>query len=168
MHRLRKNLIWELFRFNVRFSDVKSNHENILQFMKTDNSIKEITLAAINRSAMNSESWVYSKVCLENNAKEFDYEINELPIFEVKSPKVKMVVTTRRIIERKNKEVYFVKFEEVDDVIYGDFKNQINKPELSKFRIVDIYGNEHDFQMETGKASVGLITCLNTVLKLVI
>ena len=136
--------------------------------MKTDNSIKEITLAAINRSAMNSESWVYSKVCSENNSKEFEFEEKELPIFEVNSPKAKMVVTTRRIIERKNKEVYCVNFEEVDDVIYGDFKNQINKPELSKFRIVDIYGNQHDFQMETGKASIGLITCSNTVLKLVI
>ena len=127
-----------------------------------------MTLAAINRSAMNFESWIYSKVCSENNAKEFDFEEDELPIFEVKSPKAMMVVTTRRIIERKNKEVYCVNFEEVDDVIYGDFKNQINKPELSKFRIVDIYGNQHDFQMETGKASIGLITCLNTVLKLVI
>ena len=134
--------------------------------MKTDNSIKETTLAAINRSAMNPESWVYSKVYSENNANEFELEENELPIFEVSSSKAMTIITTRRIIEKENEKVCFVDFEEVDDVIYGDFKGQINKPELSKFRIVDMYGEQYDFQIETGKASIGLISCVKTVLKL--
>ena len=134
--------------------------------MKTDKSIREITIAAINRSVMESENWLYSKVCAEDNSTEFVLEENELPIFEVNSQKAKTIITTRRIIEKENGKLSYVSFDEIDDVIYGDFKKQINKPELSKFRIVDMYGDEYDFQMETGKASVGLINSVKTVLKL--
>ncbi|MEL1256208.1 hypothetical protein AAEO57_20655 [Flavobacterium sp. DGU38] len=134
--------------------------------MKTDKSIKEITIAAINRSVMNPENWLYSKVCVEDKSTEFVLEENELPIFEIKSQKAKTIITTRRIIEKENGNLNFVSFEEIDDVVYGDFKKQVNKPELSKFRIVDMYGDEFDFQMETGKASIGLIKSVNTMLKL--
>ncbi|ESU24662.1 hypothetical protein FLJC2902T_31940 [Flavobacterium limnosediminis JC2902] len=140
--------------------------KNIAQRMKTDNSIKEITIASINRKVMNPESWIYSKVCLENKSEEFTLEENELPIFEINSSKAKTIITTRHIIEKENENICFVSFDEIDDVIYGDFKKQINKPELSKFRIVDIFGEQYDFQMETGKASIGLINSINTVLKL--
>ncbi|MFC4816617.1 hypothetical protein [Flavobacterium sp. GCM10023249] len=134
--------------------------------MKTDKSIKEITIAAINRSVMNPENWLYSKVCVEDKSTEFVLEENELPIFEIKSQKAKTIITTRRIIEKENGNLNFVSFEEIDDVVYGDFKKQVNKPELSKFRIVDMYGDEFDFQMETGKASIGLIKSVNTMLRL--
>lgn len=134
--------------------------------MRTDKSIKEITIAAINRSVMEPENWLYSKVCVEDKSIEFVMEEDELPIFEINSPKAKTIITTRRIIENENGKLSFVSFEEIDDVVYGDFKKQINKPELSKFRIVDMYGDEYDFQMETGKASIGLINSVKTVLKL--
>lgn len=131
-----------------------------------DSSIKNITIAAISRHAMNPESWIYSKICSENKSEEFTLEENELPIFEINSSKAKTIITTRRIIEKENEKICFVNFDEVDDVIYGTFKNQINKPELSIFRIVDIFGDEYDFQMETGKASIGLIYSINTILQL--
>lgn len=134
--------------------------------MKTDKLIKEITIAAINRSVMEPENWLYSKVCAEDKSTEFVLEEDELPIFEINSPKAKTIITTRRIIENENGKLSFVSFEEIDGVVYGDFKKQINKPELSKFRIVDMYGDEYDFQMETGKASIGLINSVKTVLKL--
>jgi len=134
--------------------------------MKTDKSIKEITIAAINRSVLDTESWLYSKTCSENMSTEFVLEENELPIFQIKSQKANTIITTQRIIENENGKVRFVSFKEIDDVVYGDFKKQINKPELSKFRIVDIFGDEYDFQMETGKASIGLINSVKTVLKL--
>jgi hypothetical protein len=137
-----------------------------LKEMRTDNSIKEITIAAINRKAMNPESWIYSKVCVENNSTEFTLEENELAIFEINSSKAKTIITTRRIIEKENEKISFVSFDQIDDVVYGDFKKQISKPELSIFRIVDMFGEEYDFQMETGKASIGLINSVNTVLKL--
>ena len=134
--------------------------------MKTDKSIKKITISAINRSIIEPESWLYSKVCLEDKSVEFLLEESELPIFEINSPEAKTIITTRRIIEKENGKLSCVSFEEIDDVIFGDFKKQIKKPELSKFRIVDLYGEEYDFQMETGKASIGLIKSVKTVLKL--
>jgi hypothetical protein len=134
--------------------------------MKKDNSIKEITIAALNRSVMNAENWLYSKVCSEDFSKEFELEENELPIFEIKSSVANTIITTQRIIENGDGKLKFIRFEEIDDVVYGDFKKQINKPELSKFRIVDIYGDEYDFQMETGKASIGLINSVKTLMKL--
>lgn len=134
--------------------------------MKTDKSIKEITIAAINRSVMEPENWLYSKVCVEDKSIEFVLEEDELPIFEINSQKAKTIITTRRIIENENGKLSFVSFKEIDDVVYGDFKKQINKPKLSKFRIVDMHGDEFDFQMETGKASIGLINSVKTVLKL--
>lgn len=134
--------------------------------MKTDTSIKKITIAKINRAVMNPENWIYSKVCSENKSEEFTLDENELPIFEINSSKAKTIITTRRIIEKDNDKISFVNFEDIDDVIYGDFKKQINKPELSIFRIVDIFGEQYDFQMETGKASIGLINSINTVLQL--
>ena len=134
--------------------------------MRTDKSIKEITIAAINRSVMEPENWLYSKVCLEDKSTEFVLEEDELPIFEIKSKTAKTIITTRRIIENENEKLSIVSFEEIDDVVYGDFKKKVNKPELSKFRIVDKHGDEFDFQMETGKASIGLINSVKTVLKL--
>ena len=134
--------------------------------MKTDKSIKEITISAINRSIIEPEKWLYSKVCAEDISAEFEMEENELPIFEINSQKAKTIITTRRIIEKEYGRLSCVSFEEIDDVIFGDFKKQINKPELSKFRIVDFHGDEYDFQMETGKASIGLIKSVKTVLKL--
>lgn len=116
---------------------------------------------------MNPEEWLYSKVYFVGTSLEFDFEKNELPIFEVKSPNATTIITTRRILERNNDEINFVRFECIDDVIYGHFKGQINKPQLSIFRIIDIYGEEYNFQMETGKASIGLINAIGTVLQLI-
>ena len=68
--------------------------------MKTDKSIKEITIAAINRSVMEPENWLYSKICAEDKSIEFVLEENELPIFEINSPNAKTIITTRHIIEK--------------------------------------------------------------------
>lgn len=134
--------------------------------MKTDKSIKEITIAAINRSAMEPENWLYSKVCVEDTSAEFILEENEKTVFEINSQEAKTIITTRRIIEKENGNFSEVNIEEIEDIIFGDFKKQINKPELSKFRILNTYGDEFNFQMETGKASIGLINCIKTLLKL--
>lgn len=134
--------------------------------MKTDNSIKKIVLAAIARSIMNPESWMYSKIVIDDKTIDFDLEKGELPVFEIKSTVMVTMITTRRIIEKEALNIKCVAFDEIDDVIYGDFKKQIDKPELSKFRIVDLYADTFDFQMETGKASIGLIKAIHTLLKI--
>jgi len=125
--------------------------------MKTDYSIKAITIAAINRAIMNPEDWLFSVVCLNNDDKDFLLEENELPIFKIVSSEAKTLITTRRILEKSQDSLHSILFEEVNEVIWGNFKMDINKPELSKFTVVDMYENTFYYQMETGKASVGLI-----------
>lgn len=135
--------------------------------MKTDNSIKNITIAAINRKVMNPEEWIYSRICVEDKSVEFIFEENELSIFEISSFEIKTIVTTCRIIEKNESNVKSLKFENIRKVSYGNFKGtNINKIELSTFRIIDVFGEVHDFQIETGKASIGLINAVSTVLKL--
>ena len=138
--------------------------------MKTDNSIRNITIAAIKRSAMDVETWSYSSIVNGlSSSLEQEYELldNELPVFEIRSSNAETLITTQRIIERKGRELKFIKIDHIDDVIYGNFKGQPNqKLDVSIFRIVDIYGNQHDFQMETGKASMGLIRSVNTITRL--
>ncbi|MBS7254520.1 hypothetical protein [Flavobacterium branchiicola] len=135
--------------------------------MKTDKSIKNIVCAAIYRKVMNPEEWLYSSVHVGNISIEFELEENELPIFQVNSSNAKTLITTRQIIEKRDKkEIISVSFEDIDNLIYGDFKGKVNNPELSVFRIIDVYGKAFDFQMETGKASIGFINVVNTILKL--
>lgn len=134
--------------------------------MKTDNSKKNITIAALSRKIMNPEEWIYSKAYFVGTNVDFDLEENELSVFEVKSANATTLITTRRIIEKSNDSINFVKFEDVDNVRYGNFKGTLNKPQLSIFRIIDIHGKEFSFQMETGKASIGLINAINTLLQL--
>jgi len=89
-----------------------------------------------------------------------------LPIFRISSPNAKTIITTRRIIEKNESGIESVNFEDIDVLVYGNFKGSINKVELQIFRIIDDFGKEYNFQMETGKASIGLINAVNTVLKL--
>ena len=76
------------------------------------------------------------------------------------------MISTRQIIERTNEKIQRLNFEFLDDVVYGNFKGRPNKPELTVFRVVDIHGDEFDFQMETGKASIGLIYSVDTIRQL--
>lgn len=118
---------------------------------------------------MDIDTWEYSKILTaETENKYFDFKLdeNELPIFEIKSQTKHTLITTRQILEIENSKLKSIDFESIDDVIFGDFKGIVNKPKLSIFRIVDIYGEQMDFQMETGKASIGLIKSVNTVINL--
>ncbi|MEM0577390.1 hypothetical protein [Flavobacterium polysaccharolyticum] len=137
--------------------------------MKKDNSIQNITIASVKRSAMDIDTWKYSKIVTaetENKYIDFELDKNELPIFEIKSQTKHTLITTRQILEIENNKIKSIDFKLIDDVIYGDFKGNLHKPKLSIFRIVDIYGEQIDFQMETGKASIGLIKSINTVINL--
>jgi hypothetical protein len=137
--------------------------------VKKDSSIQNITIASVKRSAMDIDTWEYSKIVTvetENKYIDFELDSNELPIFEIKSQDKHTLITTRQILEIENNKLKSVDFESIDDVIFGDFKGTIHKPKLSIFRIVDIYGEQMDFQMETGKASIGLIKSVNTVINL--
>lgn len=137
--------------------------------MKKDSTIQNITIASVKRSAMDIDIWEYSKIVTaetENEYIDFELDENELPIFEIKSQTKHTLITTRQILEIESNKVKSIDFELIDELIYGDFKGTLHKPKLSVFRIIDIYGQQMDFQMETGKASIGLIKSVNTVMNL--
>jgi hypothetical protein len=137
--------------------------------VKKDSTIQSITIASVKRSAMDIDIWEYSKIVTaetENEYIDFELDENELPIFEIKSQTKHTLITTRQILEIEKNKLKAIDFESIDDVIFGDFKGIVNKPKLSIFRIIDIYGEKIDFQMETGKASIGLIKSVNTVINL--
>lgn len=138
--------------------------------MKTPESVRNIVIKAIERSAMDVETWKYSRIVQQPFDKwklMFELDESELPVFEVQGESKHTLITTRRIIEKTEGSHSMVEFEDIDDVIYGLFKGQIDYPVLSTFRIVDLYGDQIDFQLETGKAAVGLIKSVNMVRKLV-
>tara|TARA_R110000868_G_scaffold411336_1_gene703197 strand:+ start:99 stop:521 length:423 start_codon:yes stop_codon:yes gene_type:complete len=137
--------------------------------MKTDKSIRNITIASINRKAMDIDSWNHSRIADENDVElieKFELSDNELPVFEIRSDKAHTLISTRQILERNNEKVKRLNFDFLDGVVYGNFKGQPNKPELSIFRVTDIHGDELDFQLETGKASIGLIYAVDTIRQL--
>ena len=137
--------------------------------MKADKSIRNITIALISRKAMDIDSWNYSRIADENDKElieKFELSENELPVFEIKSEFAHTLISTRQILEWNKEKLQRLNFEFLDGVVYGNFKRRPNKPELSIFRVVDIHGDELDFQMETGKASIGLIYSIDTIRKL--
>ncbi len=89
-----------------------------------------------------------------------------MPVFEVKSDFVHTLISTRQILEINNNKLQSINFNFIANVIYGDFKGHINKSELTIFTIIDVYGKEFNFQMETGKSSIGLIYSIDTIRKL--
>ena len=118
---------------------------------------------------MDMDTWSHSRIIeppFDKIISEFDLSTSELPMFEIKSEAKHTLVTTVRIIEISDGIMQSVDFKYIDDVVYGLFKGQINKPELSTFRIVDWYGDQFDCQLETGKASRGIIYSRNTMRKL--
>ncbi len=118
---------------------------------------------------MDIDSWNHSRIVDENDIElivKFELSKNELPVFEIKSEFAHTLISTRQILELNNEKLKSLNFEFLDGVVYGNFKGRPNKPELSIFRVVDIHGDELDFQMETGNASMGLIYSVETIRKL--
>ncbi|MEM9078151.1 MAG: hypothetical protein AAGC43_13995 [Bacteroidota bacterium] len=137
--------------------------------MKTDKSIRNIAIAAIKRSAMDMDSWNHSRIANENDIdliKKFELSEGELPVFEIKSDLAHTLISTRQLLEKKNETIQRLHFDFLDNVAYGNFKGRPDKPELSFFKVTDIRGDKLDFQLETGKASMGLIYSVDTIRRL--
>ena len=134
--------------------------------MKTDKSLYDTTIAAVKRSIMHPETWLYSKIISTPEVDGFDLGEDELPIFLIESEIARTLVSTRRIIEISDTGSNEISIDQIEDIIYGSFKGQLNKPPLSIFKTVDLYGDELHFQLETGKASIGLVYTINTLRKL--
>ncbi|MGB6268412.1 MAG: hypothetical protein WBF67_05320, partial [Olleya sp.] len=91
--------------------------------MKTDISIRNITIASIRRKAMDIDSWNYSRIADENDTElieKFELSENELPVFEIKSEFAHTLISTRQIIERNKVKIHSLNFDFLDGVVYGN------------------------------------------------
>ena len=133
--------------------------------MKSDSSIKNITLAAIRRHAIDLNDWKYTQIDPQSLPEQIILQDEEIAIVYSQFTKDDWTVfTSRRIVGKSETKLDEILFRDIDDFIFGDFKN-LN---LTKtfFRITDIYGERADFFMETGKASMASIYALKTILEL--
>lgn len=111
--------------------------------MKSDASIKNITLAAIRRSSREIENWTRTKL-IDKFPVDIKSRDNELPVVYFKiDDKNWTLITTQRIMGQFESVARQVAFEELDDIVWGHYKN--NKTDKTVFRISDIYGEQKDF-----------------------
>ena len=133
--------------------------------MKSDKSIYNITKAAINRLKPKVTDWYFTKLINQDSKKlkTFDLIENEIPIIEIANKQSKTLITTRRILEESNSTKTTINFQDIQSYDFGNFKGEIDNPEIKKFRSIDFNNNSQNFQMESGKAAIVIMTTLNTL-----
>ncbi|WP_405199117.1 hypothetical protein [Christiangramia sp. LLG6405-1] len=134
--------------------------------MKSDKSIYNNTKAAINRLQPKETDWKYTKFNIDNPEKiktDFDLFENEIPILEITDKYSKTIITTRRIIEENNSIKRTVKFQDINSYDFGNFKGEIGNPQLKQFTTIDSKNKNQNFQIQTGKAAIVIMTTLNTL-----
>jgi hypothetical protein len=117
--------------------------------MKTDSSIKNISVAAIKRKSIDLNSWTRTKL-----VSEFPIDIlpmqNELAVVYVFIDINNWtLVTTQRIIGLIDSIKREINFLHIDDVIWGAFKN--TKIDKTIFRTIDQYGDHFYKENEIGQ-----------------
>ncbi len=129
--------------------------------MKTDSSIKNISVAAIKRKSIDLNSWEKTKLVFDFPV-EVEPKANELPVVYVLIDNNNWtLVTTQRIIGQIDSVMREIDFTYLDDTVWGSFKN--TKIDKTIFRTVDQYGEQYDFLMETGKPSMAIISSVRTI-----
>ncbi|CAL65866.1 hypothetical protein [Christiangramia forsetii] len=133
--------------------------------MKSEKSIYNITKAAIDRLKPNVTDWYFTKLINQDSKKiiTFDLIENEIPIIEIADKQSKTLISTRRILEESNSTKTTINFQDIQSYDFGNFKGEIDNPEIKKFRAIDFNNKSQNFQMESGKAAIVIITTLNTL-----
>ncbi|HAB53406.1 MAG TPA: hypothetical protein DCE80_14745 [Ignavibacteriales bacterium] len=133
--------------------------------MKSHESIKNTAIASIKRHSIDINQWDNTKIILSDYLQFIDRLDNELPITEfILNNSNWTIITTKRIVGQIDGKQNQIEFIDLDDVIYGDYKNI--KIKTTIFRTIDIQGDSLDFLMETGKPSIAFIYSINPILRL--
>lgn len=133
--------------------------------MKSHESIKNITIAAIKRHSIDIDKWTNTSISILDFQPQIEQLDSELPILSFALTDSDWTfITTRIIIGKISGEYKQLDFNELDDIVYGDYKNI--KKSTTIFRMTDFQGDNSDFLMETGKPSIAFIYAINTILRL--
>ena len=130
--------------------------------MKTDSSIKDISLAAIRRHSIDIEKWAKTNISVSDFPLEILSIEAELPVVYFNADKDNWtLVTTRRVIGQIKSAKSEINFVDLDNYTWGLFKNK--NFDKTTFRLTDIYGEQFDFLMETGNPSMAIIYSIRTI-----
>lgn len=141
--------------------------------MKTDEQIKKIVTASIRRHSMDINTWKYTRFWDEGdidlNSELFQlckFEKNELPIIYSYIDSSNWTMFTTKSVQYSN-ENQFEKFNisEIKDYKLGNFKG-ISNQSVEKM-IIETENNEfHKCPFETGKASMGSVYAIRTLIQI--
>ena len=130
--------------------------------MKSNSSIKTISLAAIKRHSVESTDWSKTNILLNNLPEQVKPNDQELPIvYFMQDNNNWTLLTTQRIIGKIDSQIREIKFEELDNTIWGNFKSK--NIDTTIFQTIDIHGKQKEFLMETGNSSMAFIYGIKTV-----
>ena len=133
--------------------------------MKSHDSIKNITIAAIKRHSIDLDKWENTSISFLDFPAQIERLDSELPILSFALTNSDWtIITTRRIIGKISNAYMQIDFNELDNVVYGDYKN--TKKCTTIFRTTDFPGESCDFIMETGKPSIAFLYSINTIHRL--
>lgn len=133
--------------------------------MKNDDSVKEITIAAIRRKTIDIDSWSRTKF-IDSFPSDLEPLDKELPVVYFKiDTQYWTHITTQRIIGQLESAEQDVSFEELDDVIWGFYNDTKNDKTI--FRVTDVYGEQKDFYMETGFPAMAFVYGIRTINRLI-
>jgi hypothetical protein len=141
--------------------------------MKSDQSIKNIVVAAIRRHSMDMETWVRTRLWDEGDfilkqelSSVCDFAADELPIlYSYVDQSNWTLVTTRRVWHSSGGETGSVEASEVVEHRAGNFKGYGGQ--ASEVMIISARDSEiHRCPFETGKPSMGAIYAVSTLCNL--
>jgi hypothetical protein len=130
--------------------------------MKSDVSIKNISLAAIKRHSVGLETWQRTTINPNIFPSSINLDHGEIPLVLFNCSQDNWtLITTRSIVGQINGERHRVHFAELDDVVFGDYKRI--KSDTTIFRTTDFYGKKGDFLMEPGPPAMAFVYAINAI-----
>lgn len=136
--------------------------------MKTDKSLHNVCIASIKRSTIKPYDFKWTKF-YENNSDFLqttllvDLEEHELIICSTIIDSSNFsVLTTRRLITKKDGELNFVIIKEANNKFYGDIKGYRDK-EITSGAVRLKNGQEMSYFVETGRASMVMVSGVKTL-----
>jgi len=141
--------------------------------MKTDEQIKKIITASIRRSSMDINTWKHTRFWdegeIELNAELFqkcNFEENELPIiYSYIDPSNWMMFTTKAVQFSIENQFNKIKVNDIKNYNFGNFKGTSNQT-IERITIETKNNEIHKCPFETGKASMGSIYALRTLIQI--